>query len=287
MHRPLNFFPPISINLRACPAKMLMCFYVWQVGTACLPVSDLSGVGLGGQKRDSSGLVGQLCKSESKPVTISPAGLKHEKYNYVRSGNTQPACLMIKLSCNNLGPSRENMTAPDQEILRAIGKGDTDAFQKVFNDCYESLCQYAFTILKDMDESEDIVQATFIRIWENRKELDIRHTVRSYLFKAVYHKCINQLEHRTVKLKYQDHGLRERSSQVQHPEVFPDELEENIKSAINRLPPQCRLIFVMSRYEELRYSEIARKLNISVNTVENQVSKALKILRTELKNIFV
>lgn len=179
------------------------------------------------------------------------------------------------------------MTLPDQEILRALSKGDADAFRQVFNDCYESLCQYAFTILKDMDESEDIVQATFIKIWENRGDLDIKHTVRSYLFKAVYHKCINQLEHRAVKLRYQDHGMRSQSSRVQQPEVFPDELEEKIKNAINRLPPQCRLIFVMSRYEELRYSEIAEKLNISVNTVENQVSKALKILRSELKDIFV
>ena len=187
----------------------------------------------------------------------------------------------------DLGPSHADMTPPDQEIVRAISKGDSNAFQKVFNDCYESLCQYAFTILKDMDEAEDVVQATFIKIWENRKELDIKHAIRSYLFRAVYHKCINQLEHRTVKLKYLDHGMREKSSEVQHPEIFPDELEQNIKNAINRLPPQCRLIFVMSRYEELRYSEIAQKLGISVNTVENQVSKALKILRAELKDIFV
>lgn len=179
------------------------------------------------------------------------------------------------------------MTPPDQEILRALSKGNGDAFQQVFNDSYENLCQYAFTILKDMDEAEDIVQATFIKIWENRGDLDIKHTVRSYLFKAVYYKCINQLEHRTVKLKYQDYGIRAQSSLVQQPEVFPDELEENIKKAINRLPPQCRIIFVMSRYEELRYSEIAQKLNISVNTVENQISKALKILRSELKDIFV
>lgn len=179
------------------------------------------------------------------------------------------------------------MTSPDQETLRAISNGNTDAFRQVFNDCYESLCQYAFTFLKDMDEAEDIVQATFIKIWENRENLDIKHTIRSYLFKAVYHKCINQLEHRTVKLKYQDYGIRMKASQVQHPEVFPDELEENIKKAIGRLPPQCRIIFMMSRYEELRYAEIAARQNISVNTVENQISKALKILRSELKDIFV
>lgn len=138
-----------------------------------------------------------------------------------------------------------------------------------------------------MDEAEDIVQSTFIKIWENQDHLNIKHTIKAYLFKAVYHKCINQLEHRAIKLKYQDYGVRIQSTQVQQPEVFPEELEENIKKAIGKLPPQCRIIFMMSRYEELRYSEIAQKLNISVNTIENQISKALKILRTELKDIFV
>ena len=176
---------------------------------------------------------------------------------------------------------------PDQEVLWAIRSGDKDAFQKLFNTCYGDLCHYAATILKDMDEAEDVVQGVFLKIWENRNELDIKHNVRSYLFRTVYHKCINQLEHRVVKLKYQDHGKRERSLDVQHPEVFPQEVEDNIKQAIGKLPPQCRKVFLLSRYEELRYSEIAHKLNISVNTVENQVSKALKILRAELKNIFV
>lgn len=179
------------------------------------------------------------------------------------------------------------MNLPDKEIIRALGNGNSNAFQQVFNDCYESLCQYAFTILKDMDEAEDMVQSTFIKIWENRENLDIKYTLKAYLFKAVYHKCINQLEHRAIKLKYQDHGVRVHSSQVQHPEVFPNELEDNIKKAIGKLPPQCRIIFMMSRYDELRYSEIAQKLNISVNTIENQISKALKILRSELKDIFV
>jgi RNA polymerase sigma-70 factor (ECF subfamily) len=179
------------------------------------------------------------------------------------------------------------MTSLDQDVVRAIINGDKQAFRQVFDSCYESLCQYAFTILKDMDEAEDTVQAVFLKIWESRTQLEIRHNIRSYLFRTVYNKCINQLEHRTVRMKYEDYGRREHSAEVQHPEVFPDELEEHIKRAIGKLPPHCRNVFLLSRYEELRYAEIAERLNISVNTVENQVSKALKILRSELKNIFV
>lgn len=174
---------------------------------------------------------------------------------------------------------------PDVEIIKAIGKGNTAAFQQVFNAYYESLCRYAFTILKDSDEVEDIVQSLFLKIWEKRERLDIKNTIRSYLFKAVYHQCINQLEHRTVKLKHQMHTTHEMQSESQLPDTFPHELEENIIAAINGLPAQCRSIFMMSRYGELRYAEIAQQLNISVNTVENQISKALKILRLKLRDL--
>jgi RNA polymerase sigma-70 factor (ECF subfamily) len=176
---------------------------------------------------------------------------------------------------------------PEQEIIRAIQKGNKEAFQQVFDTCYEKLCQYAFTLLKDMDEAEDTVQSIFLKLWEKRESLDIRHSVRPYLYKSVYHQCINQLEHRVIKLKHQEFGQREMSSATQPPEVFPDELEGNIMTAIDKLPQQCRTVFMLSRYETLKYADIARKLNISVNTVENQISKALRILRSELKDIFV
>jgi RNA polymerase sigma-70 factor (ECF subfamily) len=132
-----------------------------------------------------------------------------------------------------------------------------------------------------MDEAEDIVQAMFIKIWEKRQSLIITHTVKSYLYKAVYHQCINQFDHRAVREKYQEMSLIENSG-IQLPEVFPNELEDRIVTAINSLPKQCRTIFMMSRYQEMKYSEIAKALELSVNTIENQISKALRILRTHL-----
>jgi RNA polymerase sigma-70 factor (ECF subfamily) len=181
----------------------------------------------------------------------------------------------------------EKVQLPDQEIIKAIRQGDKDVFEQVFHACYENLCQYAFTILKDMDEAEDIVQSMFLKVWEKRGELNIQQSMRSYLFRAVYHQCINQLEHRTIKMKHREYGVYEGLYKVQQPEVFPEELSENIRTAINDLPHQCRTIFMMSRYEELRYAEIAQKLNISVNTIENQISKALRILRLKLKDHFI
>jgi RNA polymerase sigma-70 factor (ECF subfamily) len=77
------------------------------------------------------------------------------------------------------------------------------------------------------------------------------------------------------------------STAKQDPQVFPEELEENVRNAIEQLPQQCRTIFKMSRYEEMKYTEIAERLGISINTVENQISKALKMLRSQLSNIIV
>jgi RNA polymerase sigma-70 factor (ECF subfamily) len=173
----------------------------------------------------------------------------------------------------------------DVEIIKAIGNGNAVVFKQVFMSYYENLCRYAYTLLKNTEEAEDIVQSMFVKVWEKRGELEIRNSIRSYLFKAVYHQCINQLEHRTVKLKHQVHIAHEMHNEAQLPETFQHELEENIVAAIKTLPEQCRIIFMMSRYDELRYAEIALHLNISVNTVENQISKALKILRLKLKDV--
>lgn len=177
------------------------------------------------------------------------------------------------------------MLHSDVEIFRAIGKGNSVVFKQVFMSHYESLCRYAFTILKNAEEAEDVVQSMFVKIWEKREGLEVKHTIRSYLFKAVYHQCLNHLEHRTVKMKHHVHIAHETQAETQLPETFQHELEENIIAAINGLPDQCRIIFMMSRFDELRYAEIASHLNISVNTVENQISKALKILRAKLKDV--
>jgi RNA polymerase sigma-70 factor (ECF subfamily) len=166
----------------------------------------------------------------------------------------------------------------------AIRDGNVAVFRQVFDACYESLCRYAFTVLRDADEAEDVVQHMFMKLWERKEELNITSALRSYLFKSVYNQCLNQLEHRSVKSKFQQYKLT-LTEAIQQPEVFGDEVDAKIKTAIEALPPQCRTIFLMSRYEEMRHTEIAEKLNISVNTIQNQICKALKILREELKEI--
>lgn len=177
-------------------------------------------------------------------------------------------------------------TLPEDQIVKGIREGNEIHFKYVFDTYFESLCHYAYTKLRDVDEAEDAVQGVFLKVWEIRESLHITQSIRSYLFRAVHNHCINYLEHQEVKLKHLNYKAFD-ADEGQHPEVFPAELEENIRQAIDQLPPQCGTIFKMSRYEELKYAEIAKRLGISVNTVENQVSKALKILRTRLLNIIV
>jgi RNA polymerase sigma-70 factor (ECF subfamily) len=173
---------------------------------------------------------------------------------------------------------------PEEDIVTAIREGNAVAFQYVFDGCYASLCGYAYTMLRDADEAEDVVQSMFVKLWEKREVLEIKQSVRAYLFRAVHHQCLNQLEHRAVKLRHSA-SSRSESKATADKDIFPAELEARVRVAIDALPPQCRKIFVMSRYEGLRYTEIASQLNISVNTIQNQVCKALKLLRTELKDI--
>ena len=173
---------------------------------------------------------------------------------------------------------------PEEDIINAIREANTVAFQNVFDSCYESLCGYAFSILRDTAEAEDVVQSVFMKLWEKRDLLEIRQSVRSYLFRAVYNQCLNHIEHRSVKSRYQAYSQLEAVEAASDPEPFPDELDQRIRTAVDNLPPQCKKIFVMSRYDGLRYPEISSRLNISVNTIQNQICKALRLLRTELKD---
>jgi RNA polymerase sigma-70 factor (ECF subfamily) len=169
----------------------------------------------------------------------------------------------------------------EQSIIEGLRDGNESTYQLVFRLHYENLCKYACTIVRDADDAKDVVQGLFTKMWEKKEDLVITHTLQSYLYKAVHNLCLNKLEHREVRRKFQV-GQKESEPAIQHPEVFPDELDQRIKTIIQNLPPQCRTIFMMSRYEEMKYAEIAAALGISVNTIETQVSKALRILRDNL-----
>ena len=129
-----------------------------------------------------------------------------------------------------------------------------------------------------------IVQQVFVSLWEKRTQLDIHTSMRAVLYKAVQNACLNKIKHLKVRKNYAEElkatGVFEDSSEP----AQLNELNERIRMAMETMPEQCGRIFKMSRFEQLRYQEIADQLGLSVKTVENQMGKALKIVREELKD---
>ncbi|MCU0323855.1 MAG: RNA polymerase sigma-70 factor [Spirosomaceae bacterium] len=176
------------------------------------------------------------------------------------------------------------MEVLEQDMIGAIRQGNEGVYEQIFRKYYQSLCNYANSMIRDMDDSEEIVQNVFMTIWEKKDDLEITISLKSYLYRAVHNHCLNRIKHFKVREEYQQYATDYYDSSYHSVSetVYKNELEQKISEAIQKLPEQCRLIFKMSRFEELRYQEIADQLNLSVKTVENQIGKALKFLRTEL-----
>jgi RNA polymerase sigma-70 factor, ECF subfamily len=174
----------------------------------------------------------------------------------------------------------------DQQYLSALKTGDITAFEMLFRNYYQPLCNYAYTFVQDRDEAEEIVQSTFMSVWEKREALEIRTAVKPYLYAMVRNACLNVIKHEKIKQVHaaSELAVAERSVESVTRTVVAAELEDKIQEALLKLPEQCRLVFKLSRFEELKYAEIASQLNISIKTVENQMGKALKIMRDQLSD---
>ena len=178
------------------------------------------------------------------------------------------------------------MSLPEQLQTETLTVGDITAFEMLFRTYYQPLCNYAFTFLQDKEDAEEIVQSTFLLVWEKRETLAIRTSVKPYLYAMVRNACLNVIKHEKIKQRFagEEIALADRSHDSVAQTVASHELEYRIKVAMEELPEQCRLVFKLSRFEELKYAEIAEQLNISVKTVENHMGKALKIMREQLKD---
>lgn len=163
--------------------------------------------------------------------------------------------------------------------------GDEQAFELLFHKYFTRLCAFSNKFLNNPAEAQEVAQDVFIRIWEERKLIDPDKTLTGLMFKIAQNKCLNKI--RRSKLfteyaaiyKYVYVENREFSSEKS---LLGSELESNIEEAIEKLPPRCKKVFEMSRIDGLKYKEIAVVLNISIKTVEVQISKALQHIRKEL-----
>lgn len=172
-----------------------------------------------------------------------------------------------------------------QRLRDGLRDGNKEIFEEIYKTYYSPLCFYCMRYVDDMEDSREIVQGLFLKIWIKRKELKISTSVKSYLFSSVQNYALNYIKREKIKQRYINNKSHH---QVQHSENGIHKMEEEelrvlIKSAILKLPKKRREIFELSRYENLKYSQIAEQLTISVKTVEAQMSKSLIFLRQVLK----
>jgi RNA polymerase sigma-70 factor (family 1) len=174
-------------------------------------------------------------------------------------------------------------------LINRLRKGEEVAYEMLFKEYYKVLTIFANKYIRDIETSKELVQELFVHLFERRESLDINSSLKSYLFRSVHNRCINYINARKIREKYAEHvsNTREIAQNSLDEEVNVSELEHALYKAIGELPPKCRTIFKLNRFEGLSNIEIADKLTLSKRTVETQISKALKILRLKLEPYMV
>jgi len=175
-------------------------------------------------------------------------------------------------------------------LFQQIKAGNRIAFDKLFQFFYEKLVHQAYKTTQSQSDAEDIVQSVFINFWTKRKEIIIQQSVEGYLQKMVYHRCMDYFRKQKNKKRHQEkYTLQSLHLNIDSPEedLLKTESLAAIYQKIEALPPKCKIVFKMSRFEELSYEEIAEQLGISKKTVEYHISTALRVLRKSVFGIML
>lgn len=172
-----------------------------------------------------------------------------------------------------------------EQLIRLKNSDEEKFVEFLFKSFYTPLCKTVIRIVRDADAAEDIVQEVFYKIWRNRETLDLSRSVKSYLYRSAINTALNYLEKhkRITQLEENEVIYSGLSTNATEDVLHGTELEKIINAAIDELPPRCKTVFMMSRFEEMSYQEIADALHVTVKAVEKQMSKALQMLREKLK----
>ncbi|RIH64743.1 RNA polymerase sigma-70 factor [Mariniphaga sediminis] len=166
----------------------------------------------------------------------------------------------------------------DKNIINLIKSGDQKALEQLYKKYYSNLCNFALQFVKSIDYAEEVVSDVFLNIWLKREILSIRSNVKSYLFAATRNRALNFLKTQKIEFREIDEAYQNDTVTDLVPDArlnYSDTLNR-IEKIINELPPQRRTIFKLSRIDGLKYKEIAEVLSISVNTVQKQMTEAVK-----------
>ena len=176
----------------------------------------------------------------------------------------------------------------DKHMLALLHKGDEVFYRTLFNQLQPALVKYAKEYVIDADLASNFVQEAFLKLWEKRLKLKEGLNLNAYLYKSVRNSCLNYRRHLKVKHKFADavnetslnyEALKDKSAE----RLLEAEIMERLQLAVDKMTPKCRQVFTLSRFEGKTHREIAEELGITEKTVENQMGKALKVARAELK----
>ncbi|MEI7588249.1 MAG: RNA polymerase sigma-70 factor [Chitinophagia bacterium] len=174
--------------------------------------------------------------------------------------------------------ARFNDTDKDAELLIRLQEDDQYAFTSIYNKYWKNLYAVAYSILKDKTICEDIVQDIFINVWNKRKSIAIKVSLKAYLTSSVKYEVFRQLKKKIEALEIVDDLLIDPNNSAQENMEYK-ELLVHINNVVNKLSTKCREVFILSREKELSHKEIAVIRNISTKTVENHIGKALGSLK--------
>lgn len=174
----------------------------------------------------------------------------------------------------------------DNVLIDKLNSGDYPAFTIIFSTYYKDLVVFATRYTHEISNAEEIVQDTFVKLWEDRKSVTIQRSLKSFLLKSVQNRCIDWLRHNKIKQAYYQYIIESSLPYDSDTEnyILYSELHRDVENAIEMLPGKVAEVFRMNRYQGLKYHEIAGILNISVRTVEVRIGKALNLLRNYLRN---
>lgn len=167
----------------------------------------------------------------------------------------------------------------DKKLIKRLLKGKADAYQYLFSEYYDWLCNYVFILCNDRTLSEDIVQEVIIHFWEKRKTIIITSSLKNYLFKSCHNQFLQHVRREKMQFDSLDRIRWDVIAEVTLEEELYDFRMEKLTSLINQLPPRCKEIFIQNKLEKKKYKEIAIDMGISIKTVENQMSKALNFMK--------
>jgi RNA polymerase sigma-70 factor (ECF subfamily) len=174
--------------------------------------------------------------------------------------------------------------SPDKMFREIVVNDDKDMFKKLFFDFYPALCVFARRYITSIETCEDIVQDTFLYIWKNRKQIEIISSFRNLLITSVKNNCIDHLRKQAVRKNYSREEVIQEITNSPEEIYTVRELEKKLHTALAKLPENVRKAFQLSRFENMTYKQIAEEMSVSQKTVEAYISKALSILRAELRD---